>query len=66
MLCIVEVGETVDETRPTLEHRRRRLPSHARITVGSPGGNAFEESTQRMPPTRSSAATKCISLVMRL
>ncbi len=42
-LRVVQISQTVGETRPTMEQRCRRLSSDPRITVRCPGRDALEE-----------------------
>ena len=59
---VVQIGEAVREAGTEVQQGRRRRLLHARIAVGSAGRHALEQREHaRIPSTRSSAATKCIS-----
>jgi len=60
----VQVGRPVAKAGLTVHERGGRVLGHAAVAVGAAVDNGLGQSgTQRMPGTRSSAATKCISEV---
>ena len=63
-IALCRLDSAVGQARSQVQQGRGRAVGHARITVrGSGEDPSNRPSTQRMPPARSSAATKCSSEV---